>query len=80
MNVDVKTKSAIWHNIVSSAEHDDCTNPNINSRKNLDNHANMVVLGSNSCVVNYNGKTAQVHAFSPEYEDLQSRSRISLLL
>ena len=31
----------------------------------------MVVLGRNCHVVNYSGKTAEVHPFSPEYEALQ---------
>ena len=31
----------------------------------------MVVLGRNCHVVNYSGKTAKVHPFSPEYEALQ---------
>ena len=54
--------------IVASTEHENST---YFERTDLDTHANMVVLGRNCHVVNYSGKTAEVHPFSPEYESLQ---------
>ena len=68
IDIDAVTKSAIRQGIVASAENDDST---YFERTDLDTHANMVVLGRNCHVVNYLGKTAEVHPFSPEYEALQ---------
>ena len=43
---------------------------NTESRCELDSHANMVVIGGNSAIVNKTGLTAQVSPFTPDYEAL----------
>ena len=54
-----------------STEHEDGNNIIEKSRTDLDSHANVVVLGKHSYIVNYTGKTAKVHPFSPEHEALK---------
>ena len=58
----------MFQGIVASEENEDST---YFERTDLDIHANMVVLGRNCHVVNYQEKTVEVHPFSPDYEVLQ---------
>ena len=68
IGIDAVRKSSMCQGIVASTENENIT---YFERMDLDTHANMVVLGRNCHVVNYSGKTAEVHPFSPEYEALQ---------
>ena len=43
----------------------------LQSRTELDSHANMVVVGRNAIVLNKSGRSARVNAFSPEHEPLE---------
>ena len=38
------------------------------SRTELDSHANMPVVGSESFIISHTGKTTEEHPYSPEYE------------
>ena len=41
-----------------------------NSRTELDSHANMVVVGTNSLIIEWSGRTAIVNPFTPDYDAL----------
>ena len=45
----------------------------IESRTDLDSHANMPVVGRNTYIFRYTGKTASVSAFSPDYDPLKTK-------
>ena len=49
--------------------HDDSLN-NIESKTELDSHANMAVNEKNSTILEDSSRTARVNAFSPEYNTL----------
>ena len=40
------------------------------SQSELDSHANMVVVGSNSCIIEDTGKKADINPFSPDFDAL----------
>lgn len=44
----------------------------LESRSELDTHANMVVVGSECFIIRWTGRNAEVNAFSPELEALQA--------
>ena len=52
---------------LSTADH----NVELGSRSELDSHANMIVVGYNSYIISYSGRTADVSPFSPDYDALQ---------
>ena len=45
----------------------------IQSRTDLDSHANMPVVGKHAHIFRYTGKTASVSAFSPDYDPLKTK-------
>ena len=45
----------------------------IESRTDLDSHANMPVVGRHAYIFRYTGKTASVNAFSPDYDPLETK-------
>lgn len=50
---------------------DETTLDNEHSRTELDSHANMVVVGKNSMVLNTTGRSANVRAFSPDHAPME---------
>ena len=59
-------------NISDSNANDITTvNSNVESRMELDSHANMPVLGNGAYILGHTGQTADVTAYSPEYESMQ---------
>ena len=42
----------------------------VDSRTELDSHANMPVIGKHAFVISYHGKTADVSPFTPDYEPM----------
>ena len=68
IDIDAVTKSSTCQGIVVSEENETST---YFERTDLDTYANMVVLDRNCHVVNYSGKTAEVHPFSPNHEALK---------
>jgi hypothetical protein len=62
------TKSMMVSSIGFSEEEE---SKNEQSRTELDSHANMPVVGSNSYVISDTGRIADVNPFTPDYESMQ---------
>ena len=56
--------------LAASNRHDPATSQQEYSRTELDSHANMPVAGRNAYVISDTGQTAEVNAFSPDYDAL----------
>ena len=69
--------SPIFYAMISAAMHTDESTPlpdnaaNVESRMELDSHANMPVAGCHSYILSDTGRTASVSAYNPDYPSLE---------
>lgn len=76
IKIDAVTKYNSHQGAVVAAEDNDST---YFERTDLDDHANMVVLGRKCYIVDLLGRTAEVHPFSPDHEALKVSHKKILL-